>query len=61
VLAPGDDATELEASGVLAELVAERYVALDPATTATFRRYADLHQRKDRETVGVFEVPTGSG
>jgi hypothetical protein len=60
VLPPGDDPAGLEASGVLAALVADGYVALDPSTEDTFRRYAELQQRKDRQTVGVFEVPTAA-
>jgi hypothetical protein len=61
VLAPGADATALETSGQLADLVANGYVVLDPSTAATFRRYAALRERRDRETVGLFELPITEG
>jgi hypothetical protein len=61
VLAPGGDATALEAGGVLADLVTNGYLVVDPKTAATFRRYAELRERRARETVGLFEVPSSGG
>ena len=61
VLAPGADATALETSGQLADLVKNGYVVLEPSTAATFRRYAALRERRDRETVGLFELPITQG
>ena len=57
VLAPGEDASALEADGTIAALVVDGYVDLDPASADLFRRYAELRQRGDRQTVGIFELP----
>ena len=57
VLAPGEDASALEADGTIAALVVDGYLDLDPASADLFRRYAELRQRADRQTVGIFELP----
>ncbi len=56
VLAPGADASALEAAGWLQVFIAEGYIDLDPATRADFQRYAALAERAARFTVGIFET-----
>ena len=57
VVPVGGDAGPLEASGELAALVNDGYVTLDPDVAETFKRYAELRRRQDRQTVGLFELP----
>ena len=56
VLAPGADASALEAAGWLQVFIADGYIDLDPATRADFERYAALAERAARFTVGIFET-----
>ncbi len=61
VVPVGGDAGPLEASGELAGLVNDGYLALDPEDADRFERYAELRRRQDRQTVGLFELPVSDG
>jgi hypothetical protein len=56
VLAPGADATALEAAGWVQVFITEGYVDLDPAVRERFEHYATLAERASRFTVGIFET-----
>jgi hypothetical protein len=61
VVAPGGDATDLEAGGWLTALIQEGWVDAPEGAADRWRRYAELDLRGARFTVGLFEEPMAPG
>ncbi len=57
VISPGRVGTGPEAAGMLTMLIRDGYVELDPAMADTALRYAELSDRAQTYTVGLFERP----